>query len=172
MFNETIPNPNNTMIRAAVRSDIPALLSIENASFHLDRINRRSFLHLLTQANSTTLVDEKNKQVRGYLTLLFRANSALSRVYSIATHSDFFGMGVAAELLRVAEQIALRNHCGTMRLEIRMDNPNSLTFFKSHGYQKFGEYPSYYQDGMDAYRLYKPLTHLTRAHASPLTGSK
>ena len=60
------------MIRAAVSSDIPALFAIENASFQYDRISQRGFVHLLTRANSLTLIDEQDKQVRGYLTLLFR----------------------------------------------------------------------------------------------------
>ena len=158
------------MIRTAVSSDISTLLRIENSSFQYDRISRRSFWHLLTSANSITLIEEKNKQVRGYLTLLFRANSTVTRVYSVATHSDFFGLGVAGKLLRVAEQIALNKQCGTIRLEIRKDNHASLKFFNTHGYQKFSEYPSYYQDGMDAHRFQKTLTHLMRTKASSTTG--
>ncbi len=160
------------MIRVAVSSDVLALLAIENDCFQHNRIRRRSFLYLLTCANSMTLVDEENKQMRGYLTLLFRSNSPISRVYSIATRPDFLRQGVAAGLLRVAEQLALRNSCDTMRLEIRKDNLASLTFFQGRGYQKFGEYPSYYQDGMSANRLQKSLTHLTRKETMSMTGTR
>jgi len=158
------------MIRAAVSSDIPALFAIENASFQYDRISQRGFVHLLTRANSLTLIDEQDKQVRGYLTLLFRSNSSLSRVYSIATHAEFLSQGVAAKLLRVAEQIALNTRCDTMRLEIRKDNLISQKLFQLHGYRKFGEYPSYYQDGMDANRLQKSLRNLTRTKNTSMTG--
>ena len=156
------------MIRPAVQSDIPALIDIENTSFQYDRISKRNFSHLLKTANSITLLDEKNKQVRGYLTILFRMNSSHSRIYSIATHIDFLGLGVAAKLLRIAEQIALKKQCKTMRLEIRKDNSTSLTFFQTHGYQRFGEFPSFYQDGMDAHRLQKTLTHLLRTNSSSM----
>ena len=159
------------MIRAAIRSDIPALLAIETASFQHERINRRSFTHLLTGANAVTLIDEKNRQPCGYLTLLFRSNSSCSRVYSIATHPDFLRSGVAAKLLRVAEQLALTRQCDTMRLEIRKDNLASFTFFQTHGYRKFSEYQSYYVDGMNAHRLQKSLTHLMRATTSSMTGT-
>ncbi len=158
------------MIRAAVSSDIPALLAIENASFQHDRISQRGFVYLITYANSLTLIDEQDQQVRGYLTLLFRSNSSRSRVYSIATHGDFLGQGVAAKLLRVAEHVALKTCCDTMRLEIRKDNRASQKLFQLHGYRKFGEYPSYYQDGMDADRLQKSLRHLTRTIAPSMTG--
>lgn len=158
------------MIRVAVCSDIPALLAIENASFQGDRISQRSFYHLLMRANAVTLIDEKDQQVRGYLTLLFRSTSPIARIYSIATHADFLRQGVAAKLLRVAEQLALNAQCDAMRLEIRHDNIASLTFFQAHDYQLFGEYKSYYHDGMNAHRLQKSLTHLKCAKTSSMTG--
>ncbi|HJV01404.1 MAG TPA: GNAT family N-acetyltransferase/peptidase C39 family protein [Burkholderiaceae bacterium] len=150
------------MIRRATIDDIPALLDIEQASFHGDRISRRSFRRLLTGGSALTLLDASGGALRGYVTLLFRAGLPRARVYSIATHPQYLGQGVAAALLMTAEQAALERGCLAMRLEIRKDNAASLSLFQSRGYRIFGQHAGYYEDGMDAFRLEKTLTRHLR----------
>lgn len=145
-------------IREAAPGDIAALMEIEQASFDSDRLSRRSFRHLLTQGNSVTLIDQQEGRTRGYITLLFRAELPLARIYSIATAPDSLGRGVAAGLLDAAEALALARNCVAMRLEIRRDNAASQQLFMRRGYALFGEHHGYYEDGMDALRLEKSLT--------------
>jgi ribosomal protein S18 acetylase RimI-like enzyme len=145
-------------IRPAVPGDIAALVAIEEASFDSDRLSRRSFRHLLTEGNSATLVDDGGAGPRGYITLLFRADVSLARVYSIATAPASAGQGVATRLLAAAETLALARSCVAMRLEIRRDNRPSQQLFLRHGYAVFGEHAAYYEDGMDALRFEKSLT--------------
>jgi len=150
------------MIRTANPDDIPALLEIENASFPGDRLSRRSFRHRLSDANAIPLVDADaaagpRGAVRGYVTLLFRASASVARIYSFATHPACCGRGIAAALLLAAERAALVQRAALMRLKIRMDNHASQRLFLRHGYEVFGEYAAYYEDGEHAWRLEKPL---------------
>ncbi len=145
-------------IRRAGPEDIALLMRIEEASFDSDRLSRRSFRHLLTEGNSLTLLDEADGVARGYVTLLFRADVSLARVYSIATAPGWLGQGVASRLLVAAEALALARHCVAMRLEIRKDNLASQNLFLGQGYALFGEHAGYYEDGMDALRFEKSLT--------------
>ena len=145
-------------IRTAVPADLAALVDIEQACFVSDRLSRRSFRHLLTEGNAVTLIDEAQGSVRGYLTVLFRADVSLARIYSIATAPACMGQGVASALLAAAEQLALERNCVAMRLEIRQDNAASQQLFLRHGYVVFGEHAAYYEDGMDALRFEKSLT--------------
>lgn len=153
------------LIRLATPHDVSALLEIEQASFDGNRISRRSFRHLLEHANALTLIDEQAGAPRGYIMLLFRAKLSLARVYSVATHPDFLGQGVAGALLLQAEQAALERGCVRLRLEIRHDNQASLRLFQNRAYRIFGQYAAYYEDGMAAHRLEKTLTRPLR----PLT---
>ncbi|HEX7649536.1 MAG TPA: GNAT family N-acetyltransferase/peptidase C39 family protein [Noviherbaspirillum sp.] len=146
------------MIRIADSTDIASLLALENASFLGDRLSRRNFRHLLAGGNALTLLDEQDGRLRGYIMLLFRADTSVSRVYSIATHPEYFGQGVAAGLLMASEQAALARGSVMIRLEIRKDNKASLRLFRTRGYRIFGEYHAYYEDGEDAFRLEKILT--------------
>lgn len=146
-------------VRLATTGDIAALVAIENASFPGDRLDRRRFRYLLTQANSVTFVDVDGAAVRGYIMLLLRINWRGARVYSVATHPSHLGCGVAARLLTAAERWTAAHDCMEVRLEVRADNAASLALFRRHGYVAFGRHGAYYHDGMDAIRLRRQLAH-------------
>ena len=147
----------NSGIRPATPGDIAALVAIENASFPGDRLDRRRFRYLLTEANSVTFVDVDGAAVRGYILLLLRTGWRGARVYSIATHPAHLGCGVAARLLTAAERWTAAHGCVEVRLEVRADNAASLALFRGRGYVAFGSHAAYYHDGMDAQRLRRTL---------------
>jgi len=147
----------NNAIRLATPRDIAALVAIENASFPGDRLDRRRFRYLLTQANSVAFIDVDRAVVRGYILLLLRTGWRGARIYSVATHPAHLGCGVAARLLTAAEHWAAAHGCAEVRLEVRIDNAASLALFRKRGYVVFGRYGAYYHDGMDAQRLRKTL---------------
>jgi len=151
--------PAPAAIRRATLDDVAALVEIENAGFPGNRLDRRRFRYLLTQAHGVILVDALAgaPELRGYVLLLFRSNSPVARVYSIATAPRHIKQGVAARLLRAAEQLALDHGYARQRLEIRADNAASLALFERRGYRRFGRHAGYYHDGMDAVRLEKAL---------------
>jgi ribosomal protein S18 acetylase RimI-like enzyme len=145
------------MIRAANPADLEQLLEIEHASFDGDRLSRRSMRHLLTKGNALALVDEHAGLLRGYIMLLFHADHAIARIYSIAVAREWHGQLVGKGLVAAAERAAASRQCVRMRLEVRKDNMASRRLFKSAGYRMFGRHPRYYQDGMDAVRMERAL---------------
>lgn len=151
------------MIRKATLQDLDALLALEDRSFNTDRLSRRSFRHLLTKANATTVLDERDGELAGYATVLFNAGTSLARLYSIAVDERFKGQGIGRVLVEAAEQAALDGECVVMRLEVRRDNPSSLGLFRKLGYREFGTYQDYYEDHMEALRFEKELV----PHLSP-----
>lgn len=146
------------LIRHAGIGDLDVLAALEHASFSGDRVSRRSFRYLLTAGNALTLVDAEGGDIRGYLTLLFRAGTPRARVYTIVTATAWKGRGVGVRLVQAAEQAALGRGCTAVYLEVRKDNAASIGLFSKCGYQVFGEYEDYYEDGMDAWRLEKSLS--------------
>lgn len=153
------------MIRVATLSDLPALAALEERSFVIDRISRRSFRHLLTRGHAAILVDERQTALAGYVLVLFRHGVSLARIYSIAILPEFRGKGVGSTLVRAAEQAALNEGAVEMRLEIREDNAASHALFRSLGYSSFGSYPHYYEDAADAIRYHR---YLVPRPGSPL----
>ncbi|MGF1610281.1 MAG: peptidase C39 family protein [Kiloniellales bacterium] len=145
-------------IRPARLDDLPALLSLEERCFAIDRMSRRSFRHLLTRANGVTLVEEADGAIRGYAAVLFHRGTSLARLYSLAVDPQQRGKGIGAALLAAAEQAALEHDAAYMRLEVHQDNRDAQTLYEAAGYHAFAIAQHYYEDDGDAIRMEKALT--------------
>ncbi len=151
--------PASATIREAGVQDVDALVALEQAAFQGDRISRRQFRYLLTRGHARTLVapGPVGRGLLGYVMLLFSRGTSLARLYSIAVGEAARGMGLGRELVRAAEEVARRNGCADLRLEVRRDNPASLALFRGMGFREFGTIEDYYEDHMGALRLQKSL---------------
>lgn len=151
--------PVSVTIREAGVQDVDALVALEQAAFQGDRISRRQFRYLLTRGHARTLVapDSVGRGLLGYVMLLFSRGTSLARLYSIAVSEAARGIGLGRELVRAAEEVARRNGCADLRLEVRRDNPASLALFRGMGFREFGTIEDYYEDHMGALRLQKSL---------------
>lgn len=145
------------IIRPATIDDLARLVDLEGRAFVSDRLSRRSFRHLLTRGHAVTLVADGGERLRGYVIVLFRRGVSLARLYSIAVDPECRGFGIGQQLVVAAERAAEDEGCAEMRLEIRRDNPASIALFERHGYRRFGAYPAYYEDAMDAVRYHRYL---------------
>lgn len=152
-------------IRHATPSDIDQLADLEKSVFSTDRISRRSFRTLIARPTAETLVAEEDGVVLGYSMILFRAGTGLARLYSLATTPGHAGRGIGRKLLEAAEEAALAHDRLFLRLEVREDNEAAIRLYDSAGYRRIGRIADYYQDGMAALRLEKPL----RDHAHPVS---
>ncbi|WP_116473453.1 GNAT family N-acetyltransferase/peptidase C39 family protein [Zobellella maritima] len=154
-------------LRPALKIDLPALELLENRSFSQDRISRRSFQRFIEHPRDLLLVAERQQQLLGYILVLFRRNTRLARVYSIAVDQAARGQGIARELMLAAEAGALEKGAVFMRLEVRADNQAAQGLYQQLGYRQFGVHHDYYEDHQDALRFQK------RIHSyHPLTGAK
>ena len=153
------PAPGDVTIREAGVQDVDALVALEQAAFQGDRISRRQFRYLLTRGHARTLVapDPLGRGLLGYVMLLFSRGTSLARLYSVAVGEAARGMGLGRELVHAAEEVAGRNGCADLRLEVRRDNPASLALFRGMGFREFGTIEDYYEDHMGALRLQKSL---------------
>jgi ribosomal-protein-alanine N-acetyltransferase len=147
----------DAIIRQANLHDLNSLVAFENASFSSDRMSRSSFLHALTHTTSKIIIAELNGEVIGSAAIFFRKNSKRARLYSIAVHPDYQGKGVSNALYATIEQLIIKHQCNELRLEVRIDNPRAIQFYKKHSYEIFGTIHQFYEDGTDALRMKKIL---------------
>ena len=145
------------MIRTATVDDLDALADLENRCFETDRLSRRSFRRMVTQAHADLLVHDGGERLDGYALVLYHKGTHLARLYSIAVDPAARGRGLGRILLDAAEAIALERGCITMRLEIRSDNLTAANLYTAAGYRQFGTYLDYYEDHADALRMEKSL---------------
>lgn len=145
------------VVRHATRHDLAALERLEKAAFPADAFSRAQLRYLLTQANATTYVADESGKVIGSAIMLWRQRSTLGRLYSIATDPDCQGRGIGGQLLEACESDATRRGCHELRLEVRADNQQAITFYIKRGYQVIEELPDFYADGTTGIRMGKSL---------------
>ena len=145
------------MIRDARLGDIDGLLRLETQCFSSDRLTRRSFRHLLVNANAATIVAVSKRAIQGYATLLFRKASRVGRLYSFAVSPHHRGRGLAKQLMRTVEREARAHDCRRVVLEVRVGNRPARRLYDRFGYRCVTRKRGFYEDGADALRLDKQL---------------
>jgi len=125
--------------------------------FATDRMSRRSLRHFLTSPASQIVVAARGGAIAGYALVLFRPNSEIARLYSIAVAPERCGSGIGPVLLDAAERAARTRGCSHLRLEVHENNARAIELYRKCGYALFGRHPRYYQDEGDAYRFQKAL---------------
>ena len=140
-------------LRDARPDDLPRLLALE-ARFPGDRITPRQFLHHMTSRSARLRVVD---DVSGYALVFLRRGSTLARLYSIAVDPTARGRGLGHALLADAERAARAGGADRLRLEVRVENTAAIALYLSRGYEEFGRYINYYDDGSDALRFERRL---------------
>jgi len=149
-------------LRPAGEQDIAALVALEEVSFSTDQLAARNFRKLLRAGNCALTVayadaGDGQSLLAGYVLVLFRRNTSVARIYSIAVAAPFRGKRIGAALLAAAESAARQAGSRVIRLEVRPDNVGAIALYENQGYRRFAVVTGFYEDGCDALRLEKVL---------------
>lgn len=141
--------------RFASVADIDDLLALEQRCFALDRLRRRHFHWMISRANAGLIVATCEGTIAGYALLLFRRNTAIARLYSLAVSPDWRGHGLGQQLLEQAQACAADRNRSLLRLEVRADNPAAVRLYEASGYYRFSIAENFYEDHAPALRYEK-----------------
>lgn len=147
-----------TRIRPARMDDLDALIALENATFSSDRLSPRQWRRHLASDSVSILVAANPRAVLAAALLLFRRNSRIARLYSLAVGADARGLGLGDALLAACEDESRQRACALLRLEVRRDNLVAQRLYQRRGYHLFATHTRYYEDGDDALRFEKSLS--------------
>lgn len=153
---------DSLIIRCADKSDAEELAHLEKCNFPLEQygsdvLSAQKFRYFLTRANALTLTARNSAAIYGYAIILFRTNSNIARLYTLAVDQSMRGKGLATDLLKRAEDLALSAGCSSMILETRADNTAMQKLCDRGGYRKKAVLEAYYADESDAYKYIKSL---------------
>ncbi|MCJ1887161.1 GNAT family N-acetyltransferase/peptidase C39 family protein [Pseudomonas sp. LA21] len=151
----------NLQLRAATADDLNALVELENRCFEYDRLSRRNFQWMITRANASLIVAEADRNLLGYVLVLFHQGTSLARLYSIALDERARGIGLGQKLLDRAEAEAIEHDCAYMRLEVRPDNRGAIILYQRNGYRPFATVRDYYEDHSEALRFEKRIRQIS-----------
>lgn len=159
-MNDEGPRPGSPTvgIRPAWLDDLDSLYRLEQTAFASDRLSRRSLRRYVTAPTAGLMVATVDREVAGYVLVLFRTSSFAARLYSIAVDHQFRGQGIGRALLAAAEASAIARGARTMRLEVKVTNHRAAGLYRRQGYHPIARLPEYYADGADAMRHEKILS--------------
>jgi ribosomal protein S18 acetylase RimI-like enzyme len=144
-------------IRRAAAADASAILDQESL-FPSDRMSARSVRRFLISPRARVLLAEDTPGlVLGNLVLLTRKDSCKARIYSVVVRPEARGRGIAAQLVRAAEQEAKQLGRTAVSLEVRADNGAARALYDKLGYIVERFLSAYYDDGADGLRLTRAL---------------
>ncbi len=153
----TAKRSDGPSVRRSRQADLDALWELENQVFDTNRMSRRSLKRLLAAPSAAVLVAEHRGQLSGAAVVLFRANSAIARLYSLAVAPRLTGRGIGSALITAVEKAARTRKCRFVRLEVHEKNHGAILCYRKAGYEQFDRHHEYYEDKGHALRFEKPL---------------
>lgn len=137
-------------LRAGTSEDVDALVRLERDCFAGDRIGPRSWRRLIGSGSASVTVVESAGCIVAATVLLFRRNTSVARLYSIAVAPVSRGNGLSRLLMQNAIDCAHASRSALLRLETREENVKAQALFESCGFSRFGRREGYYEDGASA----------------------
>src|SRR5262249_1917568 len=152
-----VKHASHIRIRRAAAADVDDLVRIEERVFPTDRVPRRGFRRFIASPSSLLIVAAREGTIAGYALVLFRANSEVARLYSIAFAPPARRPGIGVALLAAAEAAAQTRRCAVMRLEVHEKTAAAISRYRKAGFALFGRHTAYYADRGHALRFEKRL---------------
>ncbi len=132
----------NARLRAAVASDLAAILAIEQRVFS-DPWSPDSFAPEFDDEYTWFRVIEVNGSVAGYI--VARIVAQQGEIANIAVDPDHQGTGLGGQLLDGAIAAAEADACEAVWLEVRVSNDPARRLYASRGFEPIGRRKGYYR---------------------------
>ena len=136
-------------IRWMIRRDMPAVLSIEEASFEFPW-SEEEFIRCLRQRNCIGMVAEKDDEVVGFMIYELHKNRLHLMNFAVAPNLRRCSVG-AAMVDKLISKLSMDRR-NRILLEVRETNLDAQLFFKSLGFRAISVVRDFYEDTTeDAY---------------------
>ncbi len=137
--------PNNipvvaSIVREALRENYPTSLYLD-----IHRWWREGFL----------IADLDGRPV-GFLAAVISAEGQ-ARILMFAVAAGFRDRGFGTQLMNAFVQVAANRGIKRLELEVRKSNAGGIQFYRRYGFEIGFVLPSFYTDGEDGYKMFKPM---------------
>ncbi|WP_431930559.1 ribosomal protein S18-alanine N-acetyltransferase [Nonomuraea jabiensis] len=138
-------------------ADLPAVMSIERATFPLDAWSEGMMRGELADMPRSRhyVVALVDGEIIGYAGLAAAVDQA--DVQTIAVLEKHQGTGIGGALLTELLAEAGRRGAREIFLEVRADNPRAQAVYRHYGFEEIGTRRRYYDDGTDAIMMRRNL---------------
>lgn len=147
-------------LRPAEEADLTRLFDLDQICFPPGiAYSLRDFRALLRSSRVLAIVAEEESVLAGFAIarLTRRDGIGVGLVVTIDVAPQFRRRGVGAALMLAVEDGMKAVGAELLRLEVAVDNDAAQRFYAKLGFLAFGRIPGYYQTGMDAIAMEKPI---------------
>ena len=130
-------------VRKAVPADAPQIAGIERLCFSAPW-SENAVLSEINKQTAVFLVCEQKTGVIGYAS--FETVCGECYMGNLAVYPKFRRKGAAAALLNALRELAERNHCAFITLEVRASNTPARTLYERCGFSVQGVRRGFYTD--------------------------
>lgn len=157
-------------LRDAVLDDLPAIMTLERASFPADAWSTAMMREELASPHGRYVVMEEAGRLVGYAGLRAPLGVRDADIQTIAVAATARGGGRGRTLLTALLDEAHRRGVRDVFLEVRADDPVAQGLYASEGFREIGRRPRYYHD-VDAIVMRLDLRGWAHARATLPTDS-
>jgi ribosomal protein S18 acetylase RimI-like enzyme len=117
--------------------------------------------YFLSMRSAITLVGLDDEKIQGFIIAERfrprRGSSSMGRIITIDVLPESQGSGLGALLLTSVEDELRKHGCEYISLEVAVNNPRALRFYKKNGYSVLKTLPRYYLGSVDGLLMGKKL---------------
>jgi len=147
-------------LRPAAKADLTQLYDLDRICFPAGiAYSLRDFRALLRSSRVSTVVAEEDSALAGFAMaeVEHRHGVRAGLVVTIDVAPRFRRRGVGMALMQAIEDGMQAAGAQVLRLQVAVDNDPAQRFYATLGFLSIGRIPGYYQTGMDAIMMQKPL---------------
>ncbi len=142
-------------IRPFIPNDIPAVATIVREALR-ENYPTSLYLDIHRWWREGFLVADLDGHPVGFLAAVISADSQ-ARVLMFAVAAGFRDRGIGTQLMNAFLHVAANRGIKRLELEVRKSNAGGIQFYRRYGFDIGFLLPSFYTDGEDGYKMFKPM---------------
>lgn len=149
----------NSQIRDALKSDIQALLDIENLVFQSEAWSREVFESEFALIGSSRVykVIEEGTEILGYFGLSIVDGIVDITTIAVTPERQHQGLGIL--MMNEIMEIAKHNNARKVMLEVKPENLAAIGLYQKYGFEVIGLRRNYYGPSKDALTMQKVVSY-------------
>lgn len=134
-------------------SDLPEILKIEQEIFPEDPWSEKNFRFCHKRYPDGFVVAVHGDKIAGFAAGWISGKRG--GIGDIAVVENQRGEGIGKLLMNYVLEWLKQKKCHLCRIEVKIENPEAITFFQKRGFKKIKRLPKFYPSGKDAFLMTK-----------------
>jgi len=136
--------------------DLDAMFRLDEECFEEPfRFTRSAMRQFAESRKARVVIAESVGALAGFAIL--HAEGRVGYIVTLDVAEDFRRRGLARQLMEAMEQEAEDAACAVVGLHVFVGNEAAIRFYERVGYERVGDVPAFYGDGLDAWVYRKKL---------------